>query len=179
MSGLSALERSPEARKAAELDRGVKPPLRIERLNALSSRAFAEFRVPEADREDLRQDVLVAFLSAHREILDPEARFLASLRNRCRRYWREEARRARSQADAARPLARTRRPRSLSGAVDIGALISKLKPAQARLLVGRLFEGRSYEELSRLLGPTAASLRRVLARILERLRLLAGTARSQ
>jgi len=179
MSDLSVLGQLLDAEEAAKLDRAVELPLRIERLCALSSRVFSEFRVPEVDREDLRQDVLLAFVSTHREVIDPEAWFLASLRNWCRRYWREEARRARSQADAARPLARMRRPRSLSGAVDIRALISKLKPAQARLVIGRLFEGRSYEELSRLLGPTAKSLRRILARILKRLRLLARTAPGQ
>jgi RNA polymerase sigma-70 factor (ECF subfamily) len=179
MSGSSTVEQLQEAREAEELGRGARSNLPSGRLEALSSRAFSEFRVPEVDREDLRQDVLLALVSNRREVVDPEAWFLASLRNRCRKYWREEARRAQGQADAARPLAMVHRPRSISGAVDIRALISTLKPAQARLVVGRLFEGRSYEELSRLLGPTAESLRRILVRTLKRLRLLAGTARGR
>jgi RNA polymerase sigma factor (sigma-70 family) len=153
--------------------------LRIERLDAISSCAFWEFRIPEADREDLRQDVLIALVTTRREILDPEAWFLASLRNRCRRYWKEEGRRIQAQANAARQLAKRTRPRSLSGAVDIKALLSKLKPMQARLLVGRVFAGESYEDLAPLLGPTARSLRRILARIMRRLRALARSGPDQ
>lgn len=44
--------------------------------------------IPEEDSEDLIQQTLLVLMLKHREVRNPDAWVIGTLRNKCRRYWR-------------------------------------------------------------------------------------------
>lgn len=44
--------------------------------------------IPEEDAEDLIQQTLLVLMLKHREVRNPDAWVIGTLRNKCRRYWR-------------------------------------------------------------------------------------------
>ena len=53
---------------------------------------LAEHAIPPADTEELLLQALLVLVYRWQELGDPEAWLLATLRNHCRRYWRQQGR---------------------------------------------------------------------------------------
>jgi DNA-directed RNA polymerase specialized sigma24 family protein len=68
-------------------------PQSIEELLSRSGepirRLLAEHSIPPADTEELLLAALLVLVYRWQELGDPEAWLLATLRNHCRRYWRQ------------------------------------------------------------------------------------------
>ena len=65
----------------------------LERLEPELRATLVGFHVPAQDAEDLLQDVLLVYLLKRDEIASPRPWLLATLRNRCLKYWRSRRRR--------------------------------------------------------------------------------------
>src|ERR1700744_6655193 len=50
--------------------------------------AFARYRIPPQDNEDILQQALMALVHRGEGIRDPEAWLLGTVRNKCLLYWR-------------------------------------------------------------------------------------------
>jgi RNA polymerase sigma factor (sigma-70 family) len=79
--------------------RTVRPELPTDELSQLLSRLepelqglFLRFRIPLQDSEDLLQEALLALLVHRETVSSPAPWLLATLRNRCRMYWRARRR---------------------------------------------------------------------------------------
>src|SRR5687767_8630032 len=128
------------------------------------------FQIPEADRPDLLQDVFTSLYLRRKEITNYDNWFMVALRNRCRRYYRDRTVAAKAAALEAERARRETSRRSPSRELEAHRILEGLPPRQAALLIGRFYAGKSYEELALQFGATAASLRRSVLRILNRLR---------
>jgi RNA polymerase sigma factor (sigma-70 family) len=133
-------------------------------------RILDRFQIPEADRADLLQDVFTSLYVRRNEITNHENWFMVALRNRCRRYYRDRAVAARAATVEAERARRETNRRSPSRELEAHRFLEGLPPRQAALLFGRFYAGKSYDELALQFGATAASLRRSVLRILNRLR---------
>src|SRR5688500_12738058 len=79
-----------------------------------ANRILGAFRIPQADREDLLQEVFTDLFVRRDHIANPQNWFMVALRNRCRRYYRDQALAVKAAAiDGDRARADTRR-RSIS-----------------------------------------------------------------
>ena len=65
----------------------------LERLEPEFRETLVGFHVPAQDAEDPLQDVLLVYLVKRDEIASPRPWLLATLRNRCLKYWRSRRRR--------------------------------------------------------------------------------------
>jgi DNA-directed RNA polymerase specialized sigma24 family protein len=72
---------------------GAGPPASIEELLSRCDGPIrdllAEHAIPPADTEELLLAALLVLVYRWQELGDPEAWLLATLRNHCRRYWRQ------------------------------------------------------------------------------------------
>jgi RNA polymerase sigma factor (sigma-70 family) len=137
---------------------------------APAHRILNRFRIPDADRADLLQEVFTSLYLRRKRVIHHEHWFMVALRNRCRRYYRDRAIAARATEVEAERLRRETHRRSLSGELEAHQILERLPPRHAALLFGRFFAGKSYDELALQFGASAASLRRSVLRILTRLR---------
>ncbi len=158
------------ARSASKLSSGELAASYDQAWGPPAQRILSRFRIPDADRADLLQEVFTCLYLRRKEVTNHEHWFMVALRNRCRRYYRDRAVAARAAEVEAERLRRATRRRSLSGELEAHRILERLPPRQAALLFGRFFVGKSYDELALQFGASAASLRRSVLRILTRLR---------
>ena len=138
-------------------------------------RILGAFRIPEADAQDLLQDVLLAFVLKRSAIISPADWLAEALRIRCREYCRTQIRR-RTQvldeattavADAAFEERSVRR-------LDVARSLAKLPPRSREVLRLRFWEGMSQKEIAQASGYALTSLdktgQRALAVVRRRLR---------
>src|ERR1700722_18225650 len=62
---------------------------------------FAHHRIPPQDTEDILQQALLALVHHARNIRDPEAWLMGTLKNKCLVYWRDRSRKLYDAVDAA------------------------------------------------------------------------------
>jgi RNA polymerase sigma-70 factor (ECF subfamily) len=136
------------------------------RLKAL----FARYRVPPQDTEDILQQALLALLYQRRNIRDPEAWLLGTLRNKCLLYWREHRRQLYEAVDAAlleymaEPIAPAQEEVDLRR--DLAEAIERLPVRCRSLLSLRYRHGYEPPELSARLGYSRTSISKVTTRCL-------------
>ncbi len=133
------------------------------------------FRVPEADADDLLQDVLMAFILKRESIRCPERWLLQALRLACRMHWRSVVRRRRLEKEAA---ALSRRPGEPGEALelhcDLEVGLRALPPRPRAVVLLRYWSGCGDREIATLTdyapGSVDTTLRRGLAELRRRLR---------
>lgn len=140
------------------------------RLEPELSDVLVRFRIPAQDCEDLLQDALLALLVQRDQVASPAPWLLATVRNRCRMYWRARRRRLLEAVDShlleelAGGVEATDRQTHLSH--DLGCAISAL-PGHCRSIL-RLRYGldRDSPEIAERLGYSPNSMRQVTNRCL-------------
>jgi len=132
--------------------------------------AFARFKIPYQDGEDLLQEALLAFVLKRDRIQDPASWLVGALRTQCLLYWRRRRRRLYEAVDStllemsAAPVPAD--DERTHWRCDLGNAISGLSDrckSILRLRYGLGFEG---EEVAARLGYRASSIRRVTLRCL-------------
>jgi RNA polymerase sigma-70 factor (ECF subfamily) len=152
----------------------------VERLRPALRRVLRRFGVPPHDADDLLQEVFLAAVSKWDEIENKEGWMLGTLRNRCAIYWR---RRHASpfdavDADLLEALSRPQpAPQERAALVwDLESLFANLPLRHRDVLWLRFGMGLATEEVAERLGYSPTSIRKLIGRSLERLRLAAISA---
>jgi RNA polymerase sigma factor (sigma-70 family) len=133
------------------------------------------FRIPPQDSEDLIQEALLFFVTSSTTIKNPDAWVTSTLFNRCAMYWRSRR---------GYPLLRTTEPELLSQLLpqrpdpafttfelraDLEPLLRQLPARQRLVLRLRFVCGMAPLDIADAMGYHVASVRKVVARALERL----------
>lgn len=164
---MSALSSSPETETSLrDLLFAMRPVL---------ASILREHSVPLADAEDLVQEALLALAYKRLAIRNPEAWLREVLRNRCRMYWRGQARRRVREA----PLAELEtvdeladpRAQDATTRLDLGTLIAQLPQGTRQLLLASALHGETDCQLAGQLGLSASGVRKKLQRTRAQLRL--------
>lgn len=157
---MSALDHPQVASSLEDFLKQVRPRLRA---------AFARYRIPAQDTEDILQQALMALI--HREgVRDPEAWLLGTVRNKCLLYWRERRRRLYESVDAAvleamaEPVGPTQESSHLHH--DLVHALERLPERCRSLLWLRYRQGYDPPELAERLGYSPASISKVTTRCL-------------
>ncbi len=146
----------------------------LRETRALRAAIFARFQIPAADRDDLIQEVLLAFVHKRPLITDPRRWLLVALCIQCRRYLRARGRwsaleRELGRRQALSDLDRAPEDRFIEH-LDLATALHELSGRQQDLLRLRFARGLSAAEAAASLGYRPASMKRVTNRALQRLR---------
>ena len=149
-------------------------PAFLEAMRPRLRSILARHAIPPADAEDLLQDALLALCVSWDRVENQEAWLSGTLRFLCCSYWRKKKKVCFESMDAAAmeslpDLAIFPQSRS-DVALDLEALVAKLKPRYRHLLHLRYGLGMSSAELTRRLGYTADHVRKLTSRALARAR---------
>ncbi|HEY3568643.1 MAG TPA: sigma-70 family RNA polymerase sigma factor [Thermoanaerobaculia bacterium] len=132
--------------------------------------AFARYRIPPQDTEDILQQALMALIHHQEEIRDPEAWLLGTVRNKCLLYWREQRRRLYESVDAAvlEAIAEPVGPAQESSHLqhDLAQALERLPERCRSLLWMRYRQGYDPPELAERLGYSPSSISKVTTRCL-------------
>jgi RNA polymerase sigma factor (sigma-70 family) len=146
----------------------------LERLGPRLRRILANYRVPAADAEDILQDAVLATLAKWDEIQSKEGWLLITVRNRSAAY-RQVKRRNRLMAmdpqfleDLTEPQPPPQERRALCA--DIEALLGVLRERERDVLRLRYGFDMSPAEVAAEVGYQPATIRKVVARSLRRVR---------
>jgi RNA polymerase sigma factor (sigma-70 family) len=147
----------------------------VERLRPALRRILRSFGVPPHDADDLLQETFLAAIRKWDEIDNKEAWMLGALRNRCAVYWR---RRYASlfdavDADLLEALSRPQpAPQERAALVwDLESVFASLPLRHRAVLWLRFGMGLATEEVAERLGYSPTSIRKLIGRSLDRLRL--------
>src|ERR1700719_3566091 len=140
----------------------------LRRLRPRLQQVLSRYRVPAHDAEDLVQEALVATIQKWKEIQDPEAWIVVTLRNRCVVYWRKRRNSLYNSVDTVilelltEPVAAPQERAELLW--DLNDLMEEL-PARCRKLL-RLRYGLGYDssEVAEQMGYHPSSVRKVARR---------------
>lgn len=157
---MSALDQQVEPSLESFL-RGVQPRLKV---------LFARYRIPPQDTEDILQQALLALIYQRREIREPEAWLLGTLRNKCLLYWRAQRRKLYESVDAAllEAMAKPQPPDQEGTDLrrDLANAIERLPERCRSLLALRYRQGYEPPELAERLGYSPASINKITTRCL-------------
>ena len=132
--------------------------------------AFARYRIPPQDTEDILQQALMALVYRGEGIRDPEAWLLGTVRNKCLLYWRERRRLLYESVDAAvlEAVAEPVEPAQESSHLrhDLAQALERLPERCRSLLWMRYRQGYDPPELAERLGYSPASISKVTTRCL-------------
>jgi RNA polymerase sigma-70 factor (ECF subfamily) len=149
--------------------------LLVERLRPALRRTLRSFGVPPHDADDLLQEVFLATFSKWDEIENKEAWMLGALRNRCAVYWRRRHASLFQAVDANLLEALSRpqpAPQERAALVwDLETVFGSLPLRHRAVLWLRFGLGLATEEVAERLGYSPTSIRKLIGRSLERLRL--------
>jgi RNA polymerase sigma factor (sigma-70 family) len=147
----------------------------LSRLRPRFEGILFRFRIPLEEAEDLVQDALVAATRHWTVIQDPEAWLVQTLKSMCIGFWRRRVRRRwilqmdfQILEEIAPPVPPAQERRELL--LDLETLLAVLPPRSRRLMILRYQLGLSVEEIATELGYRPASIRKISARVLDRLR---------
>lgn len=142
----------------------------LARMEAKLHRLFTRYRVPPEDTEDILQQGLLALIHQSERVRNPEAWLLATLRNHCRRYWRDQRRRVYEAMDAAvlEWLAAPQAPTQEGAAFrrDVEAVLDEMPERCSRLLRLRYQLGYEPTEVAARMGYSPASIAKLTRRCL-------------
>jgi len=142
----------------------------LARMESRLHRLFTRYRVPPEDTEDILQQGLLALVHQWDRVRSPEAWLLATLRNHCRRYWRDRRRRIYEAMDAAvlEWLAAPQQPTQEGAAFrrDVEAVLAEMPERCSRLLRLRYQLGYEPPEVAARMGYSPASIAKVTRRCL-------------
>lgn len=144
-----------------ELLKGLEPRFRS---------VFARFRIPEQDAEDLLQQALLAYVRKQREVRNPEAWLVGTLRNRCLKYWRARRRSLYTAVDTAilEAVAGEDAPSQERSDMrrDLEGAMGRLRPRCRSILGLRYGLGCEPRETARRLGYKESSIYKLVERCL-------------
>lgn len=134
--------------------------------------AMARYGVEVQDREDVLQDVLLAYVLKKDAILSPENWLFAAVFKQCQQRQRGLARRRASleRAAAAPPDVAVDPRSSLNSRLDLMTLLRRLRPQERAAVSLHHRAGCTAAEAAVPLGVSVASCEKLLARGLRRLR---------
>jgi RNA polymerase sigma factor (sigma-70 family) len=104
--------------------------------------AAVQFRVPDADADQLVHDVFLSFLRNHETVGDSGAWLVTSARNACISYWRK------SRPTEGLPPSLLEPPRDLNARVDLLRILSSVSPRCRQILYSRFVEGASAAQIA-------------------------------
>jgi len=150
------------------------------RLRPRFRQVLGRFRIPAQDAEDILQEALVAAVHKWKEIKDPEAWLMVTLRNRCLIYWRRKRDSVMANVDQtllelmSKPQEPPQKRKELLW--DLDTLLDGVPDRCRELLRLRYRLGLSSAEAAQHLGLRADSARKATQRCLAALtrKLLAG-----
>jgi RNA polymerase sigma factor (sigma-70 family) len=147
----------------------------VERLRPALRRILRKFGVPPHEADDLLQEVFLAAFNKWDEIENKEGWMLGALRNRCAVYWRRRHACLFDAVDADLLEALSRpQPAPQERAVlvwDLESVFASLPLRHRAVLWLRFGLGLATEEVAERLGYSPTSIRKLIGRSLERLRL--------
>lgn len=154
------------------LDDELQAPLSVEdlfeRAQPKIGRIFARFRLPVEDAEDILQQSFLDLVYKQRQIYNPEAWLLATVKNRCLVYWRRKRRQLWDAVDQAvlELVAEPQTPGQSTAALrhDLERLLARLPERCRNVLVLRYQMGYRSREVADLLGYQPTSIRKVTSR---------------
>lgn len=158
---MSALDHPQVETSLDEFLKRVRP-----RLKAL----FARYRIPPQDTEDILQQALLALVYQRRNIRDPEAWLIGTLRNKCLLYWRERRRKLYDAVDTAvleciaEPMPPAQEGTDLVR--DLTNVLERLPERCRSLLALRYRQGYEPPELAERLGYSPSSISKITTRCL-------------
>lgn len=142
----------------------------LARMETRLHRLFTRYRVPPQDTEDILQQGLLALIHQWERVRSPEAWLLATLRNQCRRYWRDHRRRVYEAMDAAvlEWLAAPQEPTQEGAAFrrDLETVLDEMPERCSQLLRLRYQLGYEPDEVAARMGYSPASISKVTRRCL-------------
>lgn len=150
------------------------------RLRPRFRQVLARFRIPAQDADDILQEALVAAVHKWKEINDPEAWLMVTLRNRCLIYWRRRRDSVLSNVDQTllEIMSKPQRPPQERKELlwDLDTLLDGVPDRCRELLRLRYRLGLSSAEAAERLGLRADSARKATQRCLSALtrKLFAG-----
>jgi RNA polymerase sigma-70 factor (ECF subfamily) len=140
----------------------------FEKLQPKLRRVFSRFRVPPEDAEDILQQSFLDLVYKQRQIYNPDAWMVATVRNRCIVYWRKRRRQIWDAVDSAmlELLAQPEAPgqRQVALREDLEKVLSRLPQRCRSVLVLRYGLGYRSREVAELLGYQPSSIRKVTSR---------------
>lgn len=134
---------------------------------------LARQRIPPEDAEDLLQQTLLALVYQWRNVRDPEAWLVGTVRNQCRSYWRRKRRVLYEAVDAAMlewlaaPQPSPQERRDLWR--DLEATLERLPPRCRCLLRLRYQLGYEPREVAARMGYSPLSIGKITQRCLDEL----------
>jgi len=147
-------------------------PALYARLHKQAGRVLYKRHIPSEDAEDLVQTTMQLAVAKWKEIRNPGAWLLGTLRNRCVIYWRrrlpEECTRQLNEADLERGVEPDQTRVDLLA--DLGRVWHLLSPAHRRLLTLLYEAGLSPREAAEAMGLASTSVRKTAHRAIGRLR---------
>lgn len=145
----------------------------VEGLSGAIAWVFGRFQIPQADAEDLLQEVLLRYLQRHREIVSPEAWLIGALRKQCLMYWRTRRRALLQAVDAGllQELAGTEPARQEGEDLsrDLSRVIGGMSERCRSLLRLRYGLGCESGEVAERMGYSPTGIRKITLRCLSAL----------
>lgn len=141
----------------------------LERVRPRLKTLFSRYRIPRPDTEDILQQALLALIH-RRDVRDPEAWLLGTVRNKCLLYWREQRRKLYDSVDAAvldavaAPVGPAQEGTDVQR--DLLHALEHLPERCRSLLWLRYRHGYDPPELAERLGYSPASISKVTTRCL-------------
>ncbi len=130
-------------------------------------------RIPHQDAEDILQDAFLAYLERQDSIRDPEAWLQGTLRNRCRRYWRERRYKRYVCLDQALEnllgCGRAPAQEEVERRHDVRQVIREVSSVCREAIELRYYRGLSFEDTARRLGYKPSGIYKVMQRCLSAL----------
>ena len=131
---------------------------------------FARYRIPPQDTEDILQQALLALIYHWKNVRDPEAWLMGTLRNKCLVYWRDRRRKLYDSVDSTvlEWMAEPEAPKQLKADLwkDLETLIARLPPRCQSMLWLRYKMGYDTPEIAEELGYSPNSISKVSSRCL-------------
>jgi RNA polymerase sigma factor (sigma-70 family) len=146
--------------------------LYIQHRTLLLSVACRKFRVPEADAENLLQEVFLSFLQTGTRIDNIRAWLVAAICNASRHYWRTQGRSESLPEDYMEhsdPSSRAL-PEKRAMEITIQQALGYLQPRCRETLRLHYFDGRSASEVARELETTTRYAEKLIHNCLKRVR---------
>jgi len=129
---------------------------------------FARYKIPAQDTEDILQQALLALVYQWQQIRQPQAWLFATLRNQCRRYWRDRRRRLYEAMDEAvlECLATPQPPEQERETFrrDLEEVLARLPERCSHLLRLRYQLGYAPPEVAALMGYSPHSISKITRR---------------